>query len=108
MQRRRKLFLAFGRSLLPFLGRRRGASASTLGLLGFQLARSITTWTLTLRRWARISEDVMLPLRTFHAEMRILPPRGTESMVRLTCADQAADVAGLPVGVVERRALLGT
>ena len=39
-----------------------------LGLFGFQLARSITTCTLTLRAWARIRAEAMLPLRTFHAE----------------------------------------
>jgi hypothetical protein len=41
-------------------------------------------------------EFVMAALRTFHAEMRILPPWGTESMVRLTCLINRRTAAGFP------------
>jgi hypothetical protein len=46
--------------------------------------------------WARISELVIAALRTFHAEMRILPPRGTESTVRLTWLMSRRTSACLP------------
>ena len=96
MQRRRKLFLDFGRPLLPSLRASARRAASTLGLSGFQLARSITTWTLTLRLWARIRADVMLPLRTFHARDADLPAARHRVDGPVDLADQAADALGFP------------